>query len=250
MKIEERPIDSLIPYARNPRLNEKAIDAVAASLKEFGFQQPIVVDAANVVIVGHTRLKAAKKLGLTTVPVVVAANLSEDQVKAYRILDNRVGEIAEWDKELLSVELSAIDLDMSGFHVDFDDLFSSGLSKKEREIYTKKITAPVYEMTGEKPKLSELTDTSKFASLLQQIERAEGVPDDVREFLKLAAYRHVVFDYAKIAEFYAHASAEVQRLMENSALVIVDFDKAIENGFVVLTEEIAAAFTENQSLIE
>lgn len=111
-----RPIDQVIPYARNPRKNDDAVAVVAASLKEFGFRQPIVVDPDGVVIVGHTRLKAARQLGMTEVPVHVAQGLSKSQVKAYRIADNKVAEAAEWDEMLLSLEIDEIkEIDMSAF---------------------------------------------------------------------------------------------------------------------------------------
>src|SRR5205809_2575984 len=97
MNIEMRPLSSIRPYEKNPRLNDAAVDAVAASIKEFGFRAPIVVDADNVIIVGHTRWKAAHKLGLERVPVHVATELTPTQAKAYRIADNKTAEIAEWD---------------------------------------------------------------------------------------------------------------------------------------------------------
>jgi len=108
MQIELRPIDQIKPYPGNPRQNDEAVAAVAASLKEFGWRQPIVVDTEGVIIVGHTRLKAAQKLGLTQVPVHVATDLTPAQVKAYRIADNATNEIAEWDYQLLPIELSAL----------------------------------------------------------------------------------------------------------------------------------------------
>lgn len=119
MKVVDVPVSDLIPYARNPRKNDASVDSVAASIKEFGFKQPIVVDKDRVVVAGHTRLKAAQKLGLETVPVVVAEDLTPEQIKAYRILDNKVGEKSEWDAELLHLELSEIQLDLKVFEVDF-----------------------------------------------------------------------------------------------------------------------------------
>ena len=118
--IELRPIDEVTPYVNNPRNNDDAVDAVAASLKEFGFRQPIVVDGAGVIIVGHTRWKAARKLGLAKVPVHVATDLTEAQVKAYRIADNATNEIAEWNYQMLPIELEALqamefDLNLLGF---------------------------------------------------------------------------------------------------------------------------------------
>ena len=121
MKIEVRSIDDIKPYENNPRNNDDAVDAVAKSIKEFGWQQPIVVDIEGVIIAGHTRYKAAQKLGLKTVPVVVAKDLTEEQVKAYRLADNKSGELATWDDELLEDELVGIDdIDMSQF--GFEDI--------------------------------------------------------------------------------------------------------------------------------
>jgi ParB-like chromosome segregation protein Spo0J len=120
MQVEMWAIERIKPYDRNPRRNEKAVDAVARSLKAFGFRQPIVVDKEGTIIVGHTRFKAAVKLGYKEVPIHVATDLSPDQVAAYRLADNRVGEIAEWDTDLLPSELAALrdakfDLSVLGF---------------------------------------------------------------------------------------------------------------------------------------
>jgi DNA modification methylase len=123
MQIELRDIDSIKPYENNPRINASAVDAVAASIREFGFRQPIVVDGDNVVIAGHTRLLAAKKLGLTKVPVHVATDLTPEQVRAFRLADNQTASLAEWDYDLLPLELAALkdanfDLGLLGFDAD------------------------------------------------------------------------------------------------------------------------------------
>lgn len=120
MKVTLRPIAEIKPYERNPRINEDAVDAVAASIKEFGFRQPIVVDASDVIICGHTRYKAAMQLELAKVPVHVAKDLSAEQIKAYRIADNKTAELAEWDFDLLPIELGELqecnyDLGLLGF---------------------------------------------------------------------------------------------------------------------------------------
>jgi ParB-like chromosome segregation protein Spo0J len=120
MKIEYWEIAKVKPYDKNPRRNDKAVEAVAKSIREFGFRQPIVVDAAGVIVVGHTRYKAALKLGLKTVPVHVAADLTPAQARAYRLADNRTAETAEWDVELLPIELGELrddgfDLKLLGF---------------------------------------------------------------------------------------------------------------------------------------
>ena len=120
-QIQEVPIGDVKPYPKNPRNNDDGVDAVANSIKEFGWQQPIVVDKDNVIIVGHTRYKAAKKLGMDKVPVVVADNLTDEQVKAYRLADNKTGELTIWDDDLLNDELSDIlDIDMGDFGFDLD----------------------------------------------------------------------------------------------------------------------------------
>ena len=120
MQVSERLVQEIIPYENNPRNNDEAVDKVAESIREFGFQQPIVIDKDGVVIVGHTRLKAAKKLGLKTVPVVTADNLTDEQAKAYRLADNKTNEFAEWDIDALDIELldiSDIDMGRFGFEV-------------------------------------------------------------------------------------------------------------------------------------
>lgn len=119
MEVKSMSIDDIKPYENNPRDNDDAVDAVANSIKEFGWQQPIVVDKDMVIIAGHTRYKAAKRLGYTKVPVVVADNLTAEQVKAYRLADNKSGELATWDETALFDELSGIsDIDMTDFGFD------------------------------------------------------------------------------------------------------------------------------------
>ena len=118
MNVQNVEIELVKPYKRNPRKNDSAVDAVAASIREFGFQQPIVCDMDGVVIVGHTRLKAAKKLGLATVPVVYA-DLPAAKVKAYRLADNKTAELADWDVELLDLELGDIELEMEPFGFEY-----------------------------------------------------------------------------------------------------------------------------------
>lgn len=119
MNIIEMSIAEVKPYEKNPRKNDQSVDKVANSIKEFGFKVPIVVDKNNIIVCGHTRYKAAKKLGLSVVPCVVADDLTEEQIKAYRLADNKVGEDSLWDMDLLSEELGDIlDLDMSDFGFD------------------------------------------------------------------------------------------------------------------------------------
>lgn len=133
-ELKWEPIKSIRPYEKNPRRNDEAVDAVAASIREFGWQQPIVVDKDGVIIAGHTRYKAAKKLKCDTVPVAVADDLTEDQVKAYRLADNKTGELAEWDTALLDEELAKLaDFDMSQF--GFDTILQEEAREAEEDDY-------------------------------------------------------------------------------------------------------------------
>lgn len=116
MNIVDLNVNELIPYEHNPRNNEKAIEKVAASIKEFGFKVPIVIDKNKVIVAGHTRYIASKRLGLATVPCLVADDLTDEQVKAFRLADNKVSEFAEWDFELLNKELNELaDINMADF---------------------------------------------------------------------------------------------------------------------------------------
>lgn len=128
MNIVYKKVKDLIPYENNPRNNDEAVDYVAKSIEEFGFKVPIVVDSDNVIIAGHTRLKASKKLGLKEVPTIIADDLTEEQVKAFRLADNKAGEVATWDEQKLDLELAGIDLDMTQF--GFDDEDEQGMQEK------------------------------------------------------------------------------------------------------------------------
>ena len=229
--IEYKNIDDLKMYEKNPRKNDKAVECVANSIKEFGFKNPCIIDRDNVLICGHTRYKAAKRLGIEKVPCITADDLSEEQIKAFRLADNKVAELADWDFELLDNELNEIlDIDMTDFGFKFD-------LETEDDKYSLKVNIPQYEITGECPELCEMLNTEKADELIAEIDAA-NIPDDIKEFLRYAAYRHNVFNYRNIAEYYAHAEPEVQELFEKSALVIIDIRNAIANGYAKLRDEI------------
>ena len=123
MNIVELSINEIKPYEKNPRKNDKSVDKVANSIKEFGFKVPIVIDKDKVIVCGHTRYKASKKLGLSKVPCVIADDLTEEQIKAYRLADNKVGEDSLWDMDLLNGELEDIfELDMTEFGFSLPDI--------------------------------------------------------------------------------------------------------------------------------
>ena len=122
MQIYDKRLDEIKPYENNPRHNDNAVDAVANSIREFGFKVPIVVDSEGVIVAGHTRYKAAQKLGLKTVPCLVADDLTQEQVNAFRLADNKVGELATWDLDTLKVELDNIgEIDLSDMGFDLND---------------------------------------------------------------------------------------------------------------------------------
>lgn len=121
MRVAYVPIGDVRPYEGNPRQNDQAVQAVAASIREFGWRQPIVVDADGTIVVGHTRYKAAQALGMDEVPVVRATDLTPERAQAYRLADNRTGELSEWDMDLLAQELDGLtSIDMSAFGFDED----------------------------------------------------------------------------------------------------------------------------------
>ena len=122
MEIIYKNVDELIPYEKNPRKNSKAVGYVANSISNFGFKQPIVIDSNNIIVCGHTRLLASKKLGIEKVPCIIADDLTDEQIKAFRLADNKVSETAEWDFDLLNEEIDDIlSFDMEDFGFEFID---------------------------------------------------------------------------------------------------------------------------------
>jgi hypothetical protein len=245
LQIIHLPIDDLVPYARNSRTHsEEQIEQIAASITEFGFTNPVLIDSEGGIIAGHGRVMAARKLGLLEVPCLELAHLTDAQKRAYVIADNKLALNAGWDEQALKIELE--DLKSLGFEVELTgfslkEIAELGMEDAEREMdpnkYTAKIATPIYEMKGEKPAVDDLFDNSKTGQLAAKIMKTD-LPDDVRGFLMAAATRHTVFNYERIAEFYAHADADTQELMEQSALVIIDYQKAVENGYVKLSQKL------------
>jgi hypothetical protein len=247
MEIERISVADLSLDPSNVRKHSRRnLDAIKASLRKFGQQKPIVVDAKGIVLAGNGTLTAAQELGWTEIQIV-RTELAGVEATAFAIADNRTAELAEWEEDKLgevlrSLQDGGFDLLTIGYSKsDFDSLASPDLSSD----YTHKVDAPVYSPKGEKPPVMELFNSERADDLLSKIE-ASKAPDDVKRFLKTAAARHIVFDYGKIAEFYCHADKETQSLMEDSALVIIDFKKAMQLGYVKLREEIANALESEQ----
>jgi hypothetical protein len=258
------PVESLIPYARNARTHDDAqIAQLAASMVEWGWTNPVLADEQGIVA-GHGRVLAARLLyqqgkaiklpnGAPVpgghVPVIDCTGWTEAKRRAYIIADNSLALNAGWDHDILAVELDELrdaqfDVSLLGIsQQEMNDLIGS--PDDPPEPYTCKVEAPIYEPSGENPSASELYDRTKTLSLLRSIDASE-MPDDIKQFLRIAAERHTVLDFRKVADFYANASAALQELMEQSALVIIDFDRAIEDGYVKLSAEIADQFAKDK----
>lgn len=258
-----RPVSDLVPFARNARKHSPAAVARLVSIiEEMGWTNPILTDEDGIVA-GHKRRLAAlaiyEKGGVIRlpggdalppgmVPVLDVSGWTEAQRRAYILADNQTTLESEWDGETLKLELtwlqgSGFELTLTGFDGDAlakalgSALEKGGTMGAVEGTYTRKIEAPIYEPKGEKPETADLYDEGKTKALVDEI-RAAGLPADVAAFLEAAAQRHTVFNFRRIADFYAHSDAPIQRLMERSALVIIDFNQAIEYGFVRLTKKL------------
>jgi hypothetical protein len=163
--------------------------------------------------------------------------LTEDEKRRFIISDNISG--GTWDVEDLVANWDRDELDSWGLELDWQ----TEPSENEESQYTQKVATPVYEPKNEKPEIKVLFDSQKYKDLIKTIEDSSA-PNDIKDFLKVAASRHIVFNYENIADFYAHSDQEVQALMEQSALVIIDFNKAIEYGYTRLSEQVAALYGE------
>ena len=141
-------INDITPYENNPRRNDEAVKYVMASIQKFNFQNPIIIDSNGIIIAGHTRYKAAIELGIEEVPCIIADDLTEEQIKAFRLADNKVGEIAQWDNELLNIELDEIDIDMTDFgfiemaELDVDGFFEDAEPKEPKMEEEKEVQCP------------------------------------------------------------------------------------------------------------
>jgi hypothetical protein len=250
MKITEKKVTELIPYVNNSRTHsDEQVAQIAASIKEFGWTNPILVDGSNGIIAGHGRLMAARKLGYTEVPTIELADLTETQKKAYIIADNKLATNADWDNELLRIELTDLlsngfGLDILGFdQSDLDEIFTPEIDENDN-IYTQKVDIPIYEPSENKPNVKDLYDDTKAFDLIEKIKASKLSQAD-KDFLMLTAGRHVVLNFQLIADFYAHSERETQELMEASALVIVDIDNAIANGWVNLSKKLDEIYDED-----
>lgn len=230
----------------------KNLSLISKSLTDFGAGRSIVADNSGQVIGGNGTLREANKLGIKQriihtngdeLVVVVRDDIAPDDPRRAElaIMDNSTTDSSEFDFDLLNADFAVPELTELGVVVPDvtieDDFDVKAGSNDDNNIYSKKIEGLIYEPTGEKPKISELYADEKQKKLLKEIEDCSLTAAE-KDFLKLAATRHIVFDYHKIAEFYAQAEKPMQELMEKSALVIIDYDSAIQNGFTQLAADI------------
>lgn len=259
LKIEYLPLDSIEPYENNARHHEEYdVESIKESIKEFGMNDPIGVWSdsthTNVIVEGHGRLLAVKELAkefpddetYKTVPVIHLDQLSNEQRRAYGLAHNKTAELSSWDYDILGKELKDIvNIDMSQFGFTEEDVENAGSETVEDDKYTFKVKIPQYEITGDCPTLDQLVDTSKTNELINVINGSD-VTEEEKEFLRKAAQRHMIFNYRNIAEYYAHATAEMQKLMEDSALVIIDVNDAIADGYAELNSDVLDAIKESE----
>ena len=240
---------------RNYRKHDKKNKSlIKKSLEKFGAGRSIVVDAEGEIIGGNGVYEQAQKLGLKTkivetdgseLVVVKRTDLKtdDDKRKALAVMDNSTSDTSEFDLELLTADFTVDELE------DFGIELSEEEEEEEEEKYSIKITPPIYSPKKKnKPKLSECVDLEKYNQLKQEIESNKNISEEERTLLLLASTRHICFNYENIAEYYCHCSDDTKLLMEKNALVIVDINKAIEFGFVKLTEEIINIIEENEDI--
>lgn len=244
MNIEKRNIKDLQYAEYNPRKKLKAGDdeyeKIRRSIERWGYVDPVIINADNTIIGGHQRCTVLKDLGETEIDVVVV-DISKDDEKALNIALNKIS--GEWDEDALQsllkdLQSGGYDITLTGF--DLSDL----LEELSEEIYTKEIKIPQYPVTGRNVLLSECVNTAKTEQLLEQIE-ASSLDEDKKDFLRKAAQRHNSFHYGNVAEYYANTDPEMQELMEASALVIIDYEDAIHNGYVRLSDDIKTMLEED-----
>jgi len=243
-----RPIEDLQEYKNNPVIHpDKQKENVKKSIQNYGFLVPILCkDKTGEIADGHLRLEVGKDLGMDQVPYITVDHLSEEDIKGLRIAIQKTAYEGKFDDDLLEQEFRKLDeegfdLGKTGFSeeeaTEVYDSEDTNMKDAEEERYTDKIRPPTYEpQRDEPPRIEELLETGKFVELKSKIQQAD-IPDEVKDFLELTSYRHIRFNYEKIAEYYAHTNPEIQKLMEDLALVVIDSDKAIEKGLTTFTKE-------------
>ena len=238
--IEKVKITEVAPNPLNPRsITKDKFKKLVKRIKEFPEMlklRPMVINDKGFIIGGNMRYRACVELGLEEIWIIRAKHLTKQQEKEFVVKDNVA--FGDWDWDVLA----------NDWEVDLLDDWAVNVPQRledDESIYTKKIDAPIYTPSEEKPKIKDLINQEKTNELINNIKTSK-LPKEEKEFLLKAAQRHLVFDYSKVADYYAHSDKSVQQLMEDSALVIIDFDKALRNGYVKLQEEIYNEYINNE----
>ena len=234
MKIEIKKLSELKPAPYNPRQsNAEQEKQLKSSLEKFGVVEPIIFNKQTGYIVGgHFRIRELKKLGYKEIECVIV-DLNEADEKELNIRLN--ANTGSWDWDDLANNWDEEQLIDWGLNIpNFDNIENETIEEK----YTNKIEIPIYEPSDKKPNISELYNLDKYNELISKINSLTSITKEQKEFLQFAATRHIIFNYQITADYYAHSNSEIQDLMEKSALVIIDFNKSIENGFVKMSKEI------------
>ena len=236
---------------KNPRyIRDTKFEALVESIRtspEFLDARPLIVypmeNGNYIVLCGNMRLRACRELNLSDVPCyVLPKNTPTEKLREYTIKDNMsYGDIDwdsianEWDME----ELKEWDFDLPDWTAEETGDFPDGNTGDEAtdNNYSRKIEAPTYEPTGEEPAIVDCVDTEAVERLLAEIDRSE-VSEEQKTMLRICAYRHARINFENMAEYYAHQGEEMQSLMESNALVVIDYDKALQNGFVEMTKRL------------
>ena len=242
-------LSKIKPNEKNPRfVKDEKFEKLCKSIESFAEKmmplRPIVIDENNIILGGNMRFKALKHLGYKEVPsdwIKQANDLTEEEKNEFIIKDN-VG-FGDWDWDILANEWNSEELEEWGLDIpNFDnENYNNENKPADNSEYTQKVDIPTYEPKNEKPLFKDLYNSDYFKKLIEDIESSD-VTKEEKEFLKLAATRHIVFNYSKIADTYAHSNKNMQLLIEDSALVIIDYNKAIELGFVKLGAEISQLY--------
>lgn len=247
IKTELIDIKKIKNNPNNPRfIRDEKFEKLVNSIKEFPKMleiRPIVVNDKMIVLGGNMRLKACIEAGLTEVPVIKAKDLTKEEQEQFIIKDNVSG--GEWDWDMIANEWDSDKLDDWGLDIPmFDEEEKEENDEDLHNPYTNKIKAPTYEPKNEKPDLKDIVNIEKYEELVEKI-KASKHPKKIKDFLLMSATRHIVFNYELIADYYAHSDADIQELMEESALVIIDYNKAVENGFVKMTDQLVDLYHED-----
>ena len=230
-KIIYKNIDDLIPYENNPRLNDQGVDALAESIKEFGFKVPIIIDSDGVIVAGHTRLKACKKLGIEEVPCIVADDLTDEQVKAFRLADNKVAELSDWDLDKLKEEIEELDIDMTKYgFVQIENLDQAiedinDLMEKETddEVEPKAKRGDIYKLGEHYLMCGDSTD-SKDVEKLTQGNKIDLVVTDPPYFID--------YDKSALGEKIANDDLSKDERVGFLVKAFTNFKKALKDGGV------------------